>query len=383
MEAYHDDYFRDLEKALQILNKFAVYFSDSHEEKAVLTFLESFSFLINSMSLKSSLSKDFSFMNICQTHIDQFGCGLPLQSSLIQLQQEIRTISELNKHVTDKQVAEKKALFVDEFHRTGEINKAIQNELFEHVFFKQIQKLKESSGNEPIGQFQIMDYEDIKIFEKEESLLSGIGSRKSSFDMGFLNRTDMNIDSVFISWACYDSNNKPSIYMGYFDISVEDIPNKDLDRLEGILQDISNTNIGLLDIASEIDKAFVYLHPICIKRIEIDGFLSKNKTKSSNIFQSVVDKVEAESSWALTIRVDQVFSKEKIMVKDGFFSKRPLQVFAEAALGSEAFNRRCSVTEPISFMPSEIFDLISDYEKSKIDMYKKIIMLGDRVVHAK
>jgi len=134
------------------------------------------------------------------------------------------------------------------------------------------------------------------------------------------------------SWSFYDvAHNRPFICYMYFDYDGKDAEN---DRYEiyKVLKESADREMSLDAMAYTIDRRLPDLQPKHIKRIDL-GPLHNVFAKDENdithaILKAIADKDIAIESYALSLKIDEVFSGATFQ-EGNFFSKKTFQKWSE------------------------------------------------------
>lgn len=136
-----------------------------------------------------------------------------------------------------------------------------------------------------------------------------------------------------VHWAVWDSGvNLPVVYlMDIQDSGRKPLLNDDY-RWPPLQQKVLAQSVGglkLLTIATGFDTDFEDLHPKRLRRITLGPMYSASFTLQSGPISKVLEDAKAPEGqdWALVWTVEDLVSDREEMVKDGWFSSRPKQIF--------------------------------------------------------
>jgi hypothetical protein len=131
-----------------------------------------------------------------------------------------------------------------------------------------------------------------------------------------------------ISWSFFDvTHNRPFICFMYFNYDGKDI-NEDKSDIYEVLKLVADRNMSLDTMAYSIDKKLPNVMPKQIKRIDLGPFhnvFAKDENDITHaILKSIASKEVPLESYALSLKIDEVFSGSEF--KEGsFFNKQTLQ----------------------------------------------------------
>nr|WP_298995299.1 hypothetical protein [uncultured Polaribacter sp.] len=134
------------------------------------------------------------------------------------------------------------------------------------------------------------------------------------------------------SWSFYDvAHNRPFICYMYFDYDGKDAEN-DRSEIYKVLKESADREMSLDAMAYTIDRRLSDLQPKHIKRIDL-GPLHNVFAKDENdithaILKAIADKDIALESYALSLKIDEVFSGATFQ-EGNFFSKKTFQKWSE------------------------------------------------------
>ena len=136
-----------------------------------------------------------------------------------------------------------------------------------------------------------------------------------------------------VHWAVWDSAiNLPVVYlMDVEDSGKKPLPNDDYRwppaQAKFLAQSVGG--LKLLTIATGFDTDFEDLHPRRLRRITLGPMYSASFTLQSGPISRVLEDAKAPEGqdWALVWTVEDLVADREEMVKDGWFSSRPKQVY--------------------------------------------------------
>lgn len=135
-----------------------------------------------------------------------------------------------------------------------------------------------------------------------------------------------------ISWSFYDvSHNRPFVCFMYFDYEGNNIE-KEKHKIYQVLKESADREMALNTMAYAIDRKLPEIYPKHIKRIDL-GPLHNVFAKDENeithaILSSIAKKEIAIESYALSLKIDEVFSGDTF-TEGGFFSKQTMQKWSD------------------------------------------------------
>ncbi|MEP1489988.1 MAG: hypothetical protein ABJK28_16330 [Algibacter sp.] len=130
------------------------------------------------------------------------------------------------------------------------------------------------------------------------------------------------------SWSFFDvTHNRPFICFMYFNFDGSDI-NDDKNEIYDVLKLVADRKMSLDTMAYSIDKKLPNVMPKQIKRIDLGPFhnvFAKDENEITHaILKSIASKEVPLESYALSLKIDEVFSGSEF--KEGrFFNKQTLQ----------------------------------------------------------
>ena len=133
------------------------------------------------------------------------------------------------------------------------------------------------------------------------------------------------------SWSFYDvSHNRPFICYMYFNYDGNAL--KDRDKIYAVLKETADREMSLDAMAYAIDRKVKDIKPKHIKRIDL-GPLHNVFAKDENdithaILEAIAKKEVSLESYALSLKVDEVFSGDTF-TEGGFFTKQTMQKWSE------------------------------------------------------
>ncbi len=139
-------------------------------------------------------------------------------------------------------------------------------------------------------------------------------------------------ENYMTSWSFFDvSSNRPFVCFMYFDYYGKDI-NNDKEKIYEVLNTVADRDMSLDTMAYAIDRKLVDVHPKHIKRIDLGPFhnvFAKDENIVTHaILQSIAKKEIPLESYALSIKMDEVFSGSEF-TEGGYFSKQTLQKWSK------------------------------------------------------
>lgn len=139
-------------------------------------------------------------------------------------------------------------------------------------------------------------------------------------------------ENYMTSWSFFDvASNRPFVCFMYFDYYGKDI-NNDKDKIYEVLNTVADRDMSMDTMAYAIDRKLVDVHPKHIKRIDLGPFhnvFAKDENVVTHaILQSIAKKEIPLESYALSIKMDEVFSGSEF-IEGGYFSKQTLQKWSK------------------------------------------------------
>lgn len=143
---------------------------------------------------------------------------------------------------------------------------------------------------------------------------------------------DGNNENYMTSWSFFDvASNRPFVCFMYFDYYGKDI-NAEKEKIYDVLKTVADRDMSLDTMAYAIDRKLVDVHPKHIKRIDLGPFhtvFAKDEdVVTHTILQSIASKDIPLESFAISLRMDEVFSGSEF-TEGGYFSKQTLQKWSK------------------------------------------------------
>ncbi|MGJ8592317.1 MAG: hypothetical protein ACSHXF_07205 [Aquaticitalea sp.] len=135
-------------------------------------------------------------------------------------------------------------------------------------------------------------------------------------------------ENYMTSWSFFDvASNRPFVCFMYFDYHGKDI-NSEKEKIYDVLKTVADRDMALDTMAYAIDRKLVDVHPKHIKRIDLgpfhNVFAKDEDVVTHNILKSIAAKDIPLESYAISMRMDEVFSGSEF-TEGGYFSKQILQ----------------------------------------------------------
>ncbi len=177
-------------------------------------------------------------------------------------------------------------------------------------------------------------------------------------------------ENYMTSWSFFDvANNRPFICFMYFDYYGRDI-NSQKEKIYDVLKTVADRDMTLETMAYAIDRKLGDIHPKHIKRIDLGPFhnvFAKDENSITHtILESIAKKEIPLESYALSLRVDEVFSGSEF-TEGGYFSKQTLQnwsktinqnyVFAPHRIIQLLYSKTPEIMNQLAKPPIHISDL--------------------------
>jgi hypothetical protein len=188
-------------------------------------------------------------------------------------------------------------------------------------------------------------------------------------------------------WAVYDTQtNLPVIYL----MDVEDggetpLPNSSRwPQVQAHLMAQSLAGLKLLTVAQGFDTDFDDLHPKRLRRITIGPMYSHSFTLQSGPISEVLAAARAGQGddWALVWTVEDLVSDREELVKDGWFSSVPRQIFSLDGLG--AMDTGATRTERMIILPEQVYQALVERNLPGLrDLRKFVVGAGGRLIAAR
>ena len=175
------------------------------------------------------------------------------------------------------------------------------------------------------------------------------------------------------SWSFYDvSHNRPFVCFMYFDYDGKD-PLKNKEEIYDVLKSTADREMALDTMAYGIDRRLKNVMPKHIKRVDLGPFhnvFAKDENQLTHtILESIAKKEVPLESYALSFKVDEVFSGSTFN-EGGYFSKQTLQkwsdilqqkfVFAPHRIIQLLYNKNPEIMNTLAKPPFQIADLKID-----------------------
>lgn len=172
------------------------------------------------------------------------------------------------------------------------------------------------------------------------------------------------------SWSFYDvAHNRPFICFMYFDYDGKRVENY-RDKIYNVLKQTADRDMNLDSMAYAIDRKLTDVFPKHIKRIDLgplhNVFAKDENEITHSILESIGKKVIPIESYAVSLRIDEVFSGSEF--KEGsFFTKQTLQrwsevvkqnyVFAPHRIIQMLYNKTPEIMNSLAKPPFEVSNL--------------------------
>lgn len=175
------------------------------------------------------------------------------------------------------------------------------------------------------------------------------------------------------SWSFYDvAHNRPFICYLYFDYNGKNAEN-DRENIYKVLKESADREMSLDAMAYTIDRRLPSLQPKYLKRIDLGplhNIFAKDENEITHaILKGVADKEIRLESYALSLKIDEVFSGSTFQ-EGGFFSKQTLQkwskvihqkyIFAPHRIIQLLHNRTPEILHKLAKQPIEMAELKID-----------------------
>lgn len=173
------------------------------------------------------------------------------------------------------------------------------------------------------------------------------------------------------SWSFYDiGSNRPFICYLYFNYEGSRLLDEK-EKLYQVLKESADRDMALDAMAHNIDKRLPEIEPKHIRRVDLgplhNVFAKDENEVTHTILKAIADKDINIESYALTLKIDEVFSKESF--KEGsFFSKKTLQkwsnvvnqkyIFAPHRIIQLLHNRTPEVLYKLAKSPIEMAEFV-------------------------
>ena len=172
------------------------------------------------------------------------------------------------------------------------------------------------------------------------------------------------------SWSFYDvGHNRPFVCFMYFDYNGRDIQ-KDRDNIYDVLKNNADRGMSLDTMAYTIDRKLPNVMPKHLKRIDLgplhNVFAKDENLITHSILESIAKKEIALESYALSLKIDEVFSGSSFD-EGGFFTKQTLQkwsdvvnqnyVFAPHRIIQMLYNKTPDIMNKLTKPPIQIAEL--------------------------
>lgn len=173
-----------------------------------------------------------------------------------------------------------------------------------------------------------------------------------------------------VSWSFYDvSNNRPFICFMYFDFDGKK-PLDEKEEIYDVLKNVADRKMNLDTMAYGIDRRLKNVKPKYIKRLDLgpfhNVFAKDENVLTHTILESIAKKEVPLESYALSFKIDEVFSGSEFK-EGGYFSKQTLQkwsnvvkqnyVFAPHRIIQLLYNKNPEIMNSLAKPPFELADL--------------------------
>ena len=188
-----------------------------------------------------------------------------------------------------------------------------------------------------------------------------------------------------VHWAVWDTGvNLPVVYlMDVEDSGKKPLPNDDY-RWPQLQQKVLAQSVGglkLLTIATGFDTDFEALHPKRLRRITLGPMYSAGFTLQSGPISRVLEDARAPEGqdWALVWTVEDLVSDREEVVKDGWFSSRPKQIYRlDPLTGADT---GATVQERMIILPERPYQVLVEQNPPGLRGIRKFIVgAGGRLI---
>ncbi|SEB50254.1 hypothetical protein [Rhodobacter sp. 24-YEA-8] len=188
-----------------------------------------------------------------------------------------------------------------------------------------------------------------------------------------------------IHWAVWDSGlNLPVVYL----LEMEDTGRRPLPedawRWPGIQQKLLAQSVGglkLVTMATGFDKDFEDACPKRLRRITLGPMYSSGFTLQSGPISHVLEDARASEGedWALVWTLEDLISDREELVKDGWFSTRPGQIWRLApVIGADTGT---TVTERMIVLPERPYQVLVEQDPPGLRGIRKFVVgAGGRLI---
>lgn len=164
------------------------------------------------------------------------------------------------------------------------------------------------------------------------------------------------------SWSFYDvSHNRPFICFMYFGYDGKDAI-ADKENIYQVLKESADREMPLDTMAYNIDRKLKDIQPKHIKRIDLgplhNVFAKDENQITHTILKAIADKTVTLDSYALSLKIDEVFSGDTF-TEGGFFTKQTMQKWSEV------------VKKQYLFAPHRIIQLLYNQNPRALDGLEK------------
>lgn len=188
-----------------------------------------------------------------------------------------------------------------------------------------------------------------------------------------------------VHWAVWDTGvNLPVVYlMDVEDSGKKPLPNDDY-RWPQLQQKVLAQSVGglkLLTIATGFDTDFEALHPKRLRRITLGPMYSAGFTLQSGPISRVLEDARAPEGqdWALVWTVEDLVSDREEVVKDGWFSSRPKQIYRlDPLTGADT---GATVQERMIILPERPYQVLVEQDPPGLRGIRKFVVgAGGRLI---
>ena len=189
-----------------------------------------------------------------------------------------------------------------------------------------------------------------------------------------------------LHWAVYDSAvNLPVIYLMEVEDSGRTPLPKDDRRWPGAQAHLMAQALGglkLLTIAQGFDTDFDDLHPRRLRRLYLGPMHSQSFTLQSGPISDVLAAAKAPpgEDWALVWTLEDLRSEREEMVKEGWFSTVPRQIFALDPLGGA--DSGATSVERMMILPERPYQALAELRPAGLADVRRFVVAGNGRVMA-
>lgn len=189
--------------------------------------------------------------------------------------------------------------------------------------------------------------------------------------------------AALVHWAVYDNErNHPLVYIMVVEDSGQKPLDKDPERLASFKKSClahSQSSLTLLTIATQVDEAFVDLHPKSLKRVVVGPMYSSRFTEVAEAMGKALSPFRDDwrVGWVFGWTVESLRSKGSRKVSTGMFGTRLLESFDVDPKDSVSIRTGTTESHTRAVMPYDVFQAIQHLPDNPLNDIPKYVIDRD------